>query len=343
MIYPNGILLIRHSTCVLREIRFPTKFIFGLTIGAGTSYLSDDNSIMATPNIIIYSGGGAKPSPNGPGGWAALIVHDYEVEELSGREDTTTNVRMQLMAVFMALESLDERHYIEIHTDSLYLKRGITSWLPKWTQNGWHATKNQTIQNKDLWEGLYDLMQGHEIRWKWIKRDINSQDMYINRIYELVTTAREYGTAPKMIELTSEGPDVDVSVYVSAWYKGGPWGATIVSLNGVEEMQGHEADTTGNQSIMIACVKILKTLTTPQRIAIYSSNEYLINGMSKWLRGWIKNDWKTAKGEPVKNQEQWQHLSAAAQVHTIIWMHLDDYENPYARRASTLYDVDLDI
>ena len=297
---------------------------------------------MGQLDLTIYIGGGAKPSPNGSGGWAALLVHDYEVEELSGREDTTTNVRMQLMAAFMALESLDERHHIEIITDSLYLKRGIRSWLPKWTQNGWHTTTKQPIQNKDLWEGLYDLMQGHEIRWKWIKRDINSQDMYINRVYELATAAREHGTAPKMVELTSEGPDVDVSIYVKAWYKGGPWGATIVTLNGVEDMQGDEADTTGNQTIMIACTKIIGTFTTPRRIAVYSSNEYLINGMSKWLRGWIKNDWKTAKGEPVKNQEQWEQLSSAAQAHTIIWLHLDDFENPYARRALDLVDVDFD-
>ncbi len=297
---------------------------------------------MAKSNLTIYTGGGAKPSPDGPGGWAALIIHDYEVEELSGREDSTTNVRMELMAVFMALESLEERHHIEVHTDSLYVKRGINNWLPKWTQNGWHTTKNQPIQNKDLWEGLNDLMQGHEIRWKWIKREPNNPDMYIRRIAELVTAAREPNISTKMIELTSEGPDVNVSIYVDAWYKGGPWGATLVSINGVEDMKGNEADTTGNQTILIACTKILKTLPPAQRIAFYGSSEYLINGMSKWLRGWIKNDWKTAKGEPVKNQEQWKQLDAATQTHTIIWLHLDDFENPYARRASDLVDIDFD-
>jgi len=297
---------------------------------------------MVQFDIKIYIGGGAKPSPNGPGGWAALIVHDYEVEELSGREDNTTNIRMHLMALFMALESLEERHHIEIHTDSLYIKRGITSWLPKWTQNGWHTTTNQPIQNKDLWEGLYDLMQGHEIRWKWIKREINSRDMYINRLVELITAAREQGMPQKMVELTSEGPDVDVSIYIDAWYKGGPWGAVIVTRSGVEDMKGNEADTTGNQTIMIACAKIFQTFTTPRRIAVYSSNEYLINGMSKWLKGWIKNDWKTAKGEPVKNREQWEQLSSTAQAHTIIWLRIDDYQNPYVRRAIELVDIDLD-
>ena len=146
---------------------------------------------MARPNIIIYSGGRAKPSPDGPGGWAALLIRDVEVEEMSGHESSTTNVRMELMAAFMAFESLEEPSNVEFYTDSVYIKRGITLWLPKWVKNGWRTTNNQPMQNRDLWEGLHELIQEHDIRWKWVKRDLVKATPFDNRVAELVTAARE--------------------------------------------------------------------------------------------------------------------------------------------------------
>ena len=297
---------------------------------------------MARPNIIIYSGGRAKPSPDGPGGWAALLIRDGDVEEMSGHESSTTNVRMELMAAFMAFEALEEPSNVEFYTDSVYIKRGITLWLPKWVKNGWHTTNNQPMQNRDLWEGLHELIQQHDIRWKWLKRGLVKPTPFDNRVAELVTAAREHFTAPKLIELGADGlPKVDISIYLEAWYMGGPWGAVIVTKSDIEEVKGDETNTTGNQAVLIACAKLLERFTSPQRIAIYSSNDYLINGMSKWLRGWQKNDWTTTSGEPVKNQEQWKRLAVAAQTHTIIWIIPTSFDNPYIIGAINLIDIDF--
>lgn len=296
---------------------------------------------MAKPNLVIYAGGGAKPSSNGPGGWAALVIRDDAIEEMSGYEAGTSNSRMNLMAVFMAIEALEDSSKIEFYTESPYVRRGITQWLAKWLKTGWRMTNNQPVQNQDLWEGLYEMMQTHDIRWRWGK--IAPSNLYKKRVDELASAAREHRSAPPMIPLTANGQvKADTHIYVFSSFLGGSWGAVIVNKSGVQELQGNEANTTGNQAIMIACAKILKSLTVPQTIAIYTDNEYLVNGMSKWLHGWIKNDWRTTSGDPVKNQEQWKQLQAAALPYTIAWIYSIDFNNPYVERANNLAEINFD-
>lgn len=292
---------------------------------------------MARPNILIYADGGAKPNPNGEGGWAALTICDGQIEEMSGAESDTSNSRMKLMAAYMALESLEDASKVELHIDSPYVKNGVTRWMAKWIENGWRMTKGQPVQNQDLWEGMYEMIETHEIRWHWTKDKDYTPNIYAMRVEELVTAAREHFTAPPMVALTAEGvPKVDVSIYVMSSFRRGSWGAVVVTPSGAEELQGYEANSTGNQAILIACAKMLESLSAPHSIAIYSSNEYLINGMSKWLRGWIKNNWNTASGEPVKNQEQWRRLLAITQSHRVTWIYSLDFENPYLRSANNL-------
>jgi ribonuclease HI len=292
---------------------------------------------MARPNIIIYADGGAKPNPDGEGGWAALVICDGQIEEMNGHESGTSNSRMKLMAVFMALESLEDASKIELHIDSPYVKNGVTRWMATWIANGWHMAKGQPVKNQDLWEGLHEMIETHDIRWHWTKDKDYIPNLYVKRVEELVTAAREHFTAPPMVALTEDGvPKVDASIYVIASYRRGSWGAVVVTPSGAQEMQGYEANSTGNQAILIACAKMLESLSTSQSIAIYSTNDYLINGMSKWLRGWIKNDWNTASGEPVKNQEQWKWLLTAAQPHRIIWIYSLEFENPHLRSANDL-------
>src|SRR3954466_11508925 len=112
---------------------------------------------MAKPNIIIYSDGGAVPSPDGEGGGACVLIQDGEIQELSGSESCTNNSRMNLMAVFMALESLEDTSKVEFHINSKYVRSGVTRWSAKWVQTGWRASNKQPVQNKDLWEGLNEM------------------------------------------------------------------------------------------------------------------------------------------------------------------------------------------
>jgi ribonuclease HI len=118
-------------------------------------------------NIIIYTDGGCIPNP-GRGGWAALIRYPDRDVELSGAENNSTNNRMELSAAINALDSLTGSPQVQVYTDSEYLKKGITEWLPNWRKRGWKR-KGGTLANQDLWMRLDSLTQKHQIEWKWVR------------------------------------------------------------------------------------------------------------------------------------------------------------------------------
>jgi ribonuclease HI len=138
--------------------------------------------------VIIYSDGGAKPNPGGPGGWAALLIYGDHRREISGGERSTTNNRMELTAAIQALEVLTRPCRVEFHTDSQYVQRGISEWLPKWVRNGWRTADKRPVLNQDLWERLYAATQRHEITWKWVKGHAGQE--FNERVDELATQAR---------------------------------------------------------------------------------------------------------------------------------------------------------
>jgi ribonuclease HI len=118
-------------------------------------------------NIIIYTDGGCIPNP-GRGGWAALIRYPDREVELSGAENNSTNNRMELMAAINGLDSLTGSPQVQVFTDSEYLKKGITEWLPNWRKRGWKR-KGGTLANQDLWMRLDSLTQKFQIEWKWVR------------------------------------------------------------------------------------------------------------------------------------------------------------------------------
>lgn len=143
---------------------------------------------MTKPQVIIYSDGGAKPNPNGPGGWAALLISGEHQREISGGEPRTTNNRMELTAACEALETLNQPCQVIFHTDSEYVKKGISEWLPNWVRRGWKTASNQPVKNQDLWERLHAATQQHEIEWKWVRG--HAGNVFNERVDELATEAR---------------------------------------------------------------------------------------------------------------------------------------------------------
>src|SRR5512139_1571278 len=122
------------------------------------------------PQVTIYTDGGCDPNP-GPGGWAALLMFRDEhgtlhERELSGAEPDTTNNRMELTAAIMALRALNKPCTVALHTDSEYLKKGITEWLAGWIKKGWRTSKKEPVKNQDLWEALHAETQRHTMDWK---------------------------------------------------------------------------------------------------------------------------------------------------------------------------------
>jgi ribonuclease HI len=118
--------------------------------------------------IKIYTDGACKGNP-GPGGWGALIIYASEEKEIYGGENLTTNNRMELKAVIMALREINSGRDITIFTDSSYVQKGISEWIFKWKQNGWRSSNRKPVKNKDLWVDLDDISSKFAIKWEWVK------------------------------------------------------------------------------------------------------------------------------------------------------------------------------
>jgi ribonuclease HI len=133
---------------------------------------------MPTP-VIIHTDGGCIGNP-GPGGWAAILRYGDRTRELSGRMRSTTNNRMEMLAAIEALETLTRPCAVELHTDSEYLRQGITQWVHGWQRNGWKTAGKQPVKNRDLWERLLAAVARHQpaggVTWHWTKGHAGNPD-----------------------------------------------------------------------------------------------------------------------------------------------------------------------
>lgn len=123
------------------------------------------------PRVMIYTDGACSGNP-GPGGWGALLQYGDHEKELSGGDPETTNNRMELTAAIQALETLNQPCQVDLYTDSEYLKKGITEWMANWKRLGWRRGKpgkTQPLANADLWKTLDQAVQGHQVRWHWVR------------------------------------------------------------------------------------------------------------------------------------------------------------------------------
>jgi ribonuclease HI len=118
--------------------------------------------------IEIYTDGACRGNP-GPGGWAALLKMGEHEREISGAELLTTNNRMELTAVIRALEALKRPVAALLYTDSEYVRRGITEWVPAWKARGWRTADRKAVKNQDLWQQLDELNARHQIQWRWVR------------------------------------------------------------------------------------------------------------------------------------------------------------------------------
>jgi len=122
----------------------------------------------APPQVEIWTDGACKGNP-GPGGWGALLRAGLHEKELYGGDPATTNNRMELTAVIEALALLKRRCRVIVHTDSQYVKLGVTEWLPTWIRRGWKTAGNKAVKNSDLWKRLGQLATEHDVDWRWVR------------------------------------------------------------------------------------------------------------------------------------------------------------------------------
>ena len=118
--------------------------------------------------VEIFTDGACRGNP-GPGGWAAFLRYGDSTRVVSGAEQQTTNNRMELTAAIEGLATLTRPCQVELSTDSEYLRRGITEWVPRWRANGWRTRRNTAVKNQDLWQRLDAAADPHRIDWQWVK------------------------------------------------------------------------------------------------------------------------------------------------------------------------------
>jgi ribonuclease HI len=123
---------------------------------------------MSDPVVEIHTDGACRGNP-GPGGWGVLLRANGTEKELYGGEAATTNNRMELMAAIRALEALKRPSRVKLYTDSIYVMKGITTWIHSWKRRGWRTADKQPVKNEDLWRQLDEARLKHEVEWHWVK------------------------------------------------------------------------------------------------------------------------------------------------------------------------------
>jgi len=118
--------------------------------------------------VSIWTDGACSGNP-GPGGWGAILRYGGHEKELKGGEKLTTNNRMELIAAIMALKSLNRPCEAVLHTDSQYLRGGVTGWIDGWKMNGWRTAAKKPVKNEDLWRALDAAVERHKVEWRWVK------------------------------------------------------------------------------------------------------------------------------------------------------------------------------
>ena len=118
--------------------------------------------------VEIFTDGACSGNP-GPGGWGAVLRYGDVEKEMNGGEPATTNNRMELMAAIMAIEAVKRPCEIHLHTDSEYLRQGITTWIHSWKARGWKTADKKPVKNVDLWQRLERAIETHDVQWHWVK------------------------------------------------------------------------------------------------------------------------------------------------------------------------------
>jgi ribonuclease HI len=152
-------------------------------------------------DVVVFTDGGCRGNP-GVGGWGAVLRYNGNERRLKGHDPATTNNRMELMAAIQALETLREPCTVQLHTDSNYVRQGITEWLPQWRRRHWKTADKKPVKNQDLWERLDQAAQRHRVEWHWVRGHSGHEgnelaDQLANEAMDQATGARAPGNGAR--------------------------------------------------------------------------------------------------------------------------------------------------
>jgi ribonuclease HI len=275
------------------------------------------------PSATVYTDGGCRPNP-GPGGWAAIVLGpDGSPRELSGGEADTTNNRMELRAAIEGLRALGESTQIELYTDSEYLRRGVTEWLPRWRQSGWRTARKGAVKNVDLWTDLADELERHQVDWHWVKG--HSGDRWNERADELAAAA-----IPR-IPLPIEDPGA-VHLFLAAAYSGkrdaGGWAALLRFEDRHRVVSGRVSGGSANRMHLAAAAAGLAELKRRVRVHVYTTSDYLRDGATTWIDGWKARGWRTRDNREVAHRDLWRKIDQLVGRHDVRWHVVDRKDRP---------------
>ncbi len=281
-------------------------------------------------DVVIYTDGGADPNP-GIGGWAALLRFGQHEKVLTGNHPSATNNRMELQAAIAALQALKRPCHIQLHTDSEYLRKGITQWIENWAAKGWQK-KGKPIPNADLWRILREEAKKHDIEWHWVKGHAGNR--FNERVDTLARQAR--------LEITPEAQlSEDVPrLYLRASCKGNPgpggWGVVLEQEGETKQQSGAVPKTTNNRMEITAAIEGLLMLPPGSEAQIFTTSDYLFQGATRWIHGWRKRNWVKRDGKPVANGDLWRALDQQMGMYAIHWVNAKGKEKPALDEAGKL-------
>jgi ribonuclease HI len=201
-----------------------------------------------------------------------------------------------------------------VFTDSEYLRRGITSWLPAWRRNGWRTAQRKAVKNRDLWQLLAEELERHRVTWRWVKG--HAGDRWNERADQLAAAA-----IPRAV-LPVDDPKA-VHVFAAAAYSGkrgaGGWAAVLRFGDDRKVVSGRATGASANRMHLEGAVAGLSELTRPVRVHVYTTSDYLGDGATSWLGSWKRRGWRTRDGQPVAHGDLWRKLEQLSSRHEVHW------------------------
>lgn len=273
--------------------------------------------------VTIYTDGGCDPNP-GIGGWAAILKYGEHEKTLTGNDPSSTNNRMELTAAIAALRALTRPCTINFYTDSEYLRKGITEYIDKWAAKDWKIESTDTrgakrlkdVANADLWQQLWPLVQKHQIEWHWVKGHTGNE--YNERVDVLARQARLEITPPEEID-----PHMP-RIYLRASCKGNPgpggWGVVLEQDGETTQASGSTPQSTNNRMELMAAIEGLLLLPPGSSVQIFTTSDYLYQGITQWIHSWRKGNWQKKGETPIANADLWQALDKLAANYSIRWI-----------------------
>jgi ribonuclease HI len=270
----------------------------------------------------VYTDGGADPNP-GVGGWGAVVLdlESAERRELSGGEEHSTNNRMEMTAAIEALRALEPGAAVDLHTDSTYLRLGVTRWLARWKREGWRVRGGDPVKNDDLWRALEKAALPHDVRWHWVKG--HSGHQHNERAHQLAAAEIATRRRPRGTATASPAPppavpaEIEVLLKLSCANGRGVWVARVRRAGEDTLLGGAATDVTANRLELLAAAAILDALPERATVDWRGGSDYLREGATSWLRAWRRRGWRTSSGDPVKNADLWRGLEPSLAARTV--------------------------